>query len=120
MKQFSFEKLIVWQKARELSKSIYRTTKLYPDDKRFGLTSQMRHCAISISSNIAEGSGRQTNNDQARFTVNAYGSALELLNQSIVSHDLELLSNDDYLTIRESLTEISAMLNALHKSLINT
>ena len=116
MKQFSFEKLIVWQKSRTLSVSIYKTTKLFPDDERFGLTSQMRRCAISLSSNIAEGSGRHTNKDKARFTEIAFGSALELLNQLILSNDLEYISNENYTQIRENITEITAMLDGLHKS----
>lgn len=120
MKQFSFEKLIVWQKSRELSKSIYKTTKSYPDDERFGLTSQMRRCVISISSNIAEGTGRHTNKDKARFTEIAYGSALELLNQSILSNDLGYLQDESYTVIRASLSEITAMLNALHKTQLNS
>jgi four helix bundle protein len=116
MKQFSFEKLIVWQKSRILSVSIYKTTKLFPDDERFGLTSQMRRCAISMASNIAEGSGRHTNKDKARFTEIAFGSALELLNQLILSNDLEYISNENYTQIRENITEITAMLDGLHKS----
>ena len=116
MKQFSFEKLIVWQKSRTLSVSIYKTTKLFPDEERFGLTSQMRRCAISMASNIAEGSGRYTNKDKARFTEIAFGSALELLNQLILSNDLEYISNENYTQIRENITEITAMLDGLHKS----
>lgn len=87
MELFSFERLIVWQKTRQLSKVIYESTQLFPEDERFGLTSQMRRCAISISSNIAEGTGRHSNKDKARFTEIAYGSALELLNQAKLSHD---------------------------------
>ena len=116
MKIFSFEKLIVWQKARELSKVIYKTTKHFPEDERFGLISQMRRCSISISSNIAEGTGRHSNKDKARFTEIAYGSSLELLNQAILSNDLEFLSDDNYIDIRSYLTEITAMLDALYKS----
>lgn len=116
MKIFSFEKLIVWQKARELSKVIYKTTKHFPEDERFGLISQMRRCSISISSNIAEGTGRHSNKDKARFTEIAYGSALELLNQAILSNDLEFLSDENYIEIRSYLTEITAMLDALYKS----
>lgn len=113
---FSFEKLKVWQKARELSKIIYKNTKSFAEDERFGLITQMRRCSISISSNIAEGTGRHSNKDKARFTEIAYGSALELLNQSILSNDLEFLSDDNYMEIRNSLTEITAMLDALYKS----
>lgn len=116
MKTFSFEKLNVWQKSRILAVDVYRTTKIFPADERFGITSQMRRCAISISSNIAEGSGRHSSKDKARFTTIAYGSSLELLNQMILSHDLEFLPDENYTTLREKLTEITAMLNALHKS----
>ena len=58
MRVFSFEKLIAWQKGRELALLIYRFTKHFPKDETFGLTSQMRRCSISIASNLAEGSGR--------------------------------------------------------------
>ncbi len=116
MKIFSFEKLIVWQKTRELSKVIYKTTKNFPEDERFGLISQMRRCSISISSNIAEGTGRHSNKDKARFTEIAYGSALELLNQAILSNDLDFLPDQDYKEIRSFITEITAMLDSLYKS----
>ncbi len=116
MKIFSFEKLKVWQKATELSISIYKSTKVFPSDERFGLISQMRRCSISISSNIAEGTGRHSPKDKARFTEIAYSSALELLNQSIISNDLEFIQKEDYLAIRKQITEITAMLDALYKS----
>lgn len=96
MRLFSFEKLKVWQKSRKLSILIYRITKLFLDDERFGLISQMRGCVISISSNIAEETGRHTAKDKARFTEIAYGSALELLNKAILSNDLEFLTNENY------------------------
>lgn len=100
MKILSFEKLIVLQKARELSKMIYNTTKHFTKDERFGLISQMRRCSISISSNIAEGTGRHSNKDKARFTEIAYGSALELLNQAILLNDLKFVSDHNYKEIR--------------------
>jgi len=116
MKLFSFEKLSVWQKARQLSILIYKSTKFFPEDEKFGLVSKMRRCSISISSNIAEGTGRYSAKDKARFTEIAYGSSLELLNQSIISNDLEFLSDEYYEKIRVEITEITAMLSALHKS----
>ncbi len=79
----------------------------------------MRRAVISISSNIAEGTGRQSYKDKARFTEIAYGSALELINQAILSNDLEFLPQENYITIRESLSEITYMLDRLHKSQIN-
>ncbi|MFH6602850.1 four helix bundle protein [Maribacter algicola] len=119
MKVFSFEKLKVWQKARELSVKVYKTTKAFPEEERFGLISQMRRCVISISSNLAEGTGRHSAMDKARFTEMAFGSALELLNQSILSHDMTFLSDEDYDDLRKSITEITAMLDGLYKSQIN-
>jgi four helix bundle protein len=116
MKTFSFEKLNVWQKARILSVKVYKITKAFPSDERFGLISQMRRCAISIASNIAEGTGRHSAKDKARFTEIGYSSALELLIQSIISNDLEFLKIDDYKHIRQEVTEITAMLDALRKS----
>jgi len=116
MRTFSFEKLKVWQKSRDLSVTIYNLTKSFPDEERFGLVSQMRRCAISISSNIAEGSGRQTAKDKARFTQIAFSSSLELLNQLILSNDLKFISNENYKTNRAALTEITAMLDGLYKA----
>jgi len=116
MKIFSFEKLNVWQKARKLSVIVYKETKLFPEDERFGLISQMRRCTVSISSNIAEGTGRQSAKDKARFTEIAYGSALELLNQVILSNDLGFLSDENYNIIRSDISEVTAMLDALYKS----
>ena len=119
MRVFSFEKLNVWQKAKKLSVSIYKTTTSFPSEEKFGLISQMRRCSISISSNIAEGSGRHSAKDKARFIEIAYSSALELLNQSIISNDLGYLSDEIYNDIRMQLTEIAAMLDGLYKSQIN-
>ncbi|HET8803745.1 MAG TPA: four helix bundle protein [Aequorivita sp.] len=116
MKIFGFEKLQVWQKSRLLSVEIYKITVLFPSEEKFGIISQMRRAAISISSNIAEGAGRHSSKDQARFTEIAFGSALELLNQIILSYDLGFINEEKYLQIRQDLTEITAMLDGLYKS----
>lgn len=116
MKVFSFEKLIAWQKSRELAKAIYRITKDFPKDEQFGIISQMRRCAISIASNLAEGSGRNSMKDKARFSEIAFGSALELLNQLILCYDFEYLTEDKYSEIREKLTEITLLIDGLRKS----
>lgn len=68
MRVFSVEKLNVWQKSRQLSVTIYNATKEFPSEEKFGLISQMRRCSVSISSNIAEGTGRHSSIDKARFT----------------------------------------------------
>ena len=115
MKTYSFEKLIVWQKSRKLAVIINKITRDFPKDEIFGMISQMRRCSISIASNIAEGSGRHSAKDKARFTEMAYSSALELVNQLIISWDLEYVSEENYLTIRNEIEEITFMLDSLYK-----
>lgn len=119
MKTYSFEKLLVWQKSRRLAVAIYKTTKEFPKEELFGMISQMRRCSISIASNIAEGSGRQTLKEKARFTEIAYASALELLNQLMISLDLEYLKEENYIELRTEIEEITFMLDALRKSQVN-
>ena len=116
MKTYSFEKLEVWQKARKLAKAIYVVTKQFPEEEKFGLTSQIRRAAVSICSNIAEGSSRNSYKDKARFSEMAYGSLTEVLNQLILAFDLLYLNEEDYNMLRSELEEISNMLNALRKS----
>lgn len=116
MRVFSFEKLIAWQKSRELALMTFKCTKKFPKDELFGLTSQMRRCSISIASNLAEGSGRSSYKDKARFTEIAYSSSLELLNQVILSVDFEYIDENEYITIREKITEVNMLIDGLHKS----
>ena len=118
MRIFSFEKLIAWQNGRELAILIFKTTKNFPKDETFGLTSQMRRCSISIASNLAEGSGRSSMKDKARFSEIAYSSSLELLNQVILSHDFGYVDENQYIQIREKITEVNMLIDGLHKSQI--
>ena len=119
MKEFSFEKLKVWQKSKNLSINIYEVTAKFPNEEKFGLVSQLRRCAVSVASNLAEGSGRHSNKDKARFSEIAFGSLLELLNQLIISNDLNFITDQDYKTLRNQIEEISRMINALRKSQLN-
>ena len=119
MYTYSFEKLDVWHKARELTKSIYSLTSLFPSEEKYGLTNQIRRATISISSNLAEGSSRKTSKDQARFTQIAFSSLLEVLNQLILSQDLEYISEQQYTEIRLKIEELSNKLNAFYNSQIN-
>lgn len=116
MKIYSFENLLVWQKSIKLNVMIYKFTKTFPKEEMFGLKAQMRRSSVSISSNIAEGSGRHSAKDKARFTEIAYGSALELLNQTIISKDLFFLTNENYIDIRNEIEQITSMLDGLYKS----
>lgn len=120
MKVFSFEKLNVWQKSKALSVSIYKITSKFPDEERFGLMSQMRRCSISVSSNIAEGTGRNSSKDKARFTEISFASLMELLNQLIISFELNFIAEEKYELLRKEIEDISRMLNALRKSQLST
>ena len=82
---FNFEKLDVWQKAIEFADFVYSVTRIFPDDERFGLTNQMRRAAVSICSNIAEGSSRSSRADYASFVELATGSIYEVVSQATIS-----------------------------------
>ena len=110
---FSFEKLEVWIESKEFSKSIYSITTRFPDSEKFVLISQLRRASISIASNIAEGSARKSYKDKAHFTTIAFGSAVEVLNQLIISFELDFISEADYLSLRNALESITNKLNAL-------
>ncbi|MEQ8704225.1 MAG: four helix bundle protein [Phaeodactylibacter sp.] len=117
---FGFEKLSVWQKSRIYAAGIYKVTQDFPKSEMYGLTSQLRRSAISVSSNLAEGTARKTSKDQAHFTTVAYSSLMESVNQLILSFDLEYLDNATYQNLRAQAVEISRMLTALKKAQIRS
>ncbi|TVZ54780.1 four helix bundle protein [Lutibacter sp. Hel_I_33_5] len=119
MKTYSFEKLLVWQESIILVKKIYSITKEYPSEEKFGLISQLRRCSVSVASNLAEGTSRKTNKDKARFTTISFSSAMELLNQLIISKELNFISENDYILLREKIEKITNMLNSLRNTQIN-
>ncbi len=116
---FSFEKLNVWVDSKELVKLIYTITKNFPDEEKFGLTSQLRRASISIASNLTEGTSRKTNKDKAHFTTIAFSSLMEVLNQIILSKELNFIQETEYQTVRTEIEKISNKLNALRKSQLN-
>lgn len=91
-----FKNLKVWQQEIKVVIDIYKVSTNFPHEELYGLTSQMRRSAISISSNIAEGSGRNSDKDFYRFLDISLGSSFELETQIIISHELGFLSNDDF------------------------
>jgi len=119
MKTYSFEKLETWKEAVSLVKDIYRVTENFPKEERFGLTSQLRRASISIASNLAEGTSRKTNKDKAHFTTMAFSSAMEILNQLIISVELNFVSEKDYILVRTKIEKITNMLNALRNHQLN-
>ncbi len=116
MFQYAFEKLDVWQKAIELCVSIYRLTGSFPNDEKFGLISQIRRSAASVSANLAEGSVRFSNKDKIRFYEISYGSLMELLNYLILIRKLELIDETTYQDFRLKIDEIANKSSALVRS----
>lgn len=116
MKNYSFEKLEVWQLSRQLTSVIYKTSQNFPSEEKFGLISQIRRAMVSVCSNISEGGSRNSYKDKARFTEMAFTSLMEVLNQLIISFDLNYITKKEYISIRSKIDPIANMLNALHKS----
>ena len=109
----SYKDLIVWQKAMELVVAIYQFTDRLPRSERFGLSSQMRRAAISIPSNIAEGSRRGTRKDFHQFIIIAFGSGAEIETQMEIVKRLNLNQNISIITLENLLHEVMKMLNKL-------
>lgn len=108
-----FRKLKVWAKAHRVALGVYTLTVSFPREERYGLTSQMRRCAVSVPSNIAEGCGRRSDADFARFLQIAMGSASELEYQLLLAHDLGFIVDADHEQHTEALVEVRRMLNGL-------
>jgi four helix bundle protein len=112
-----FRQLKVWEKAHALTLDVYRSTRQFPNDERFGLTSQLRRSCASISANLAEGCARATDVDFARFVNNAAGSASETDYHLLLARDLEYLEDSLYQTLFEHITEVKRMLNSFERTL---
>ena len=116
MVEFGFEKLKVWQKAIDFADEVYDLTAAFPSDERFGLTSQMRRSAVSVSANIAEGASREPK-DFARFLRIAHGSLMENISESRIATRRRFLPGDGEQRLRAEAYAISRMLSGLRKSL---
>mgnify|MGYP002640493770 CR=1 FL=1 len=112
-----YKDLEVWKKAIEVVADIYRLTSSFPDSEKFGIISQMRRAAVSIPSNIAEGSARHHSKDFTHFLRIADGSAAELETQVIISEKLGFVADTE--TLAQEIIVIRRMLAALIKSLRN-
>lgn len=112
-----FKELKIWQDSIDLAVDIYKLTKLFPSEEKFGLVSQINRCVISISSNIAEGAGRNNEKEFRQFLGIALGSACELESQLIVSNRLKLISEEEIKKQTDKLLHIQNMINKLIKSI---
>lgn len=111
------KKLKVWQLAMEIVVDVYKLTESFPSEEKFGLTSQMRRCAVSIASNIAEGAARNTHKEFTNFLHIAQGSLAELDTQLEISRCLKLIDEESWKTIDTKLLEEDKMLSGLILSL---
>ena len=115
----NYRDLKVWQKSYRLCLDLYKITKKFPKEERYGLTSQIRRAAVSIPSNIAEGYGRKTTADYLRFLYIAYGSICELETQLLLSGDLNYINQKNLKALQDGTEEVERMHKALIKSLQN-
>ena len=113
---FVFEKLDTWHKSIDFADTVYRVTRSFPSDERFGITSQMRRAAVSISSNIAEGSSRFSKADFARFLEIATGSLFEVVSQSFIARRQGFLNDVDFQKLYNAAEEQGRMLSGLRNS----
>ena len=112
-----FRKLNVWEKAHSLVIEIYKVTADFPKSELFGLTSQIRRAGLSVPANIAEGCGRDSDSDFARFLQMAIGSASELEYHLLLAHDLNLINDAGYDNLNIRVIELKRMLTSLVKKL---
>ena len=109
----SFRELQVWRKAHEMTMAVYVATKSFPSEERYGLTSQLRWASSSIPSNIAEGCGRRSDREIARFRQIARGSAAEVEYQVFLARDLHYLHDQEFRRLSSQADELQRMLTAL-------
>jgi|CXWL01.1.fsa_nt_gi four helix bundle protein len=114
--QFSFEKLEVWQLARQLAGSIYKKTQSFPSEEKYSLVSQLRRSAVSVCANIAEGTTRATARDQAHFTTIAFSSLMEVFNHLIISSDLGYINENELADYRQKIQPLTVKLTNLKAS----
>ena len=112
---FSFEGLEVYQAARLLVRDVYRLQQKFPKTEIYALGDQIRRSASSVTSNIAEGSGRNSNKEKVHFIEIAYGSLMEAFSQLQIAQDLDYLTEQDIDTIRPQFISVAKMLSGLKK-----
>lgn len=116
MKITSFTDLHAWQEGHKLVLAIYKLTKQFPDDEKFGLSNQMRRCAVSITSNLAEGFSRKSKKEAAQFFYVTLGSITELQNQLLIAKDIAYIAKEKFKEVAEQTVVVSKLTNGLIKS----
>ena len=119
MEDFNFRKLICYQKGRILVTEIYKIVKTFPSEEKYALGDQLRRAVVSVTSNIAEGSGRQSFKDQAHFIELSYGSLMEVMSQLDVALDLGFINNNIHTTLESLIVEEARILSGYRASLLS-
>lgn len=114
---FSHTKLLIWQEAIRIVEEIYKLTRIFPEEEKFGMISQMRRSAVSIASNIAEGSYRSTKKDFSSFLATARGSLGELQAQYVCAFSVGMFKKEDAQNLEKFLNDEMSMLTAFIKNL---
>jgi len=109
----TYRDLLVWQKAMSLVNEVYKTSQSFPSSETYGLTSQIRRCAVSIPSNIAEGYGRNSTGDYKRFLQIAVASLFELQTQIEIAFNLNYTDKEKFEFVLERSNELDRMLSSL-------
>lgn len=112
----TFTNLTAWKEAHSLAILIYKTTENFPNRETYSLTDQMRRCAVSVSSNIAEGFSRFSSKEKIQFYYMAKGSLTELQNQLILAKDIDYIDKDLFTEIAEKTVLVSKLISGLIKS----
>ena len=118
-KKFNFRNLICYQKGRVLVKEVYALVKTFPVEEKYALGDQMRRAVVSVTSNIAEGSGRQSLKDQAHFLELSYGSLMEVMSQLDLALDLNFIDNETYNRLELLIEEESKIVSGYRASLLD-
>ena len=116
--RFRFEKLEVWQEARGINRAVYRLLRKFPADELYAMTSQIRRATISIASNIAEGSGRNSDKDFAHFLEQAYGSLMEVASLLYLAFDEAYVSESELEPVLDDLERTAKRIVSLNRSLV--
>jgi four helix bundle protein len=119
MKIKSFTDLTTWKEGHKLVIAIYQQTMLFPREELYSLVDQMRRCAVSITSNIAEGFSRQSEKEKIYFYCISRGSISELQNQLLIARDIGYLKREDFDTMAEQTIIVQKLLNGLIRSIKN-
>jgi len=114
----NFKELNIWKRSVDLAVKVYQLVQDFPKEEKFGLTSQITRCAVSIGSNIAEGAGRNTDKDFNNFLGIALGSSFELETQLIIATKIGIIDDEKFKSISSEILQVQKMINGFKRKLV--